>query len=283
MDTTTSVSPVTIHRPSGRRAPIVVDSPHSGFFFPEDFQPRASIDALRTTWDAHVDALWADGVRAGATLLSATFPRCYIDVNRAEDDLDPALFTGRWDGPLAPTDYSRRGMGLIRRDALPGVPMYEAPLGVEAVRQRITRWYRPYRAALAEAIDAVRREHPRVWHLNVHSMKSRGNAMNVDIGAARPEIVVSDGEGATADPKITAQIAAWFAARGYATQVNSPYQGGDLVRTFGRPAGGVHSVQIEVNRACYMDEVSCEPHAGFDRVRDDLSSLIRAITEGASP
>ena len=269
--------PAVMRRPQGAPTAVVLDSPHSGFGFPADFAPAAPLEALRTTWDAHVDALWAGAPDVGATLLAATFPRCYIDVNRAETDVDAALLAAPWEGPLAPTDYSARGMGLIRRDALPGVPMYAAPLPTDAVRARLARWYRPYRAALADALAEGRRVHGTVWHLNCHSMKSRGNAMNVDVGASRPDVVVSDRRGTTADPALTARIAAWFTARGYRTQVNDPYQGGDLVRTFGRPAHGVHSVQIELNRARYMDETTCEPHAGFAALRDDLTALVAAL------
>jgi len=273
----TPVVPVVVRAPARAPAPVVVDSPHSGFGFPEDFQPAAPLEALRTTWDAHVDTLWSGAPEAGAALLAATFPRCYIDVNRADDDLDPALIAGAWDGALAPTDYSRRGMGLIRRDALPGVPMYAAPLPAAAVRERLVRWYRPYRAALGETIADGVVAHGCVWHLNCHSMKSRGNAMNVDAGADRPDVVVSDRHGTTADPALTARIAAWFRERGYRTQVNTPYQGGDLVRTFGAPNHGVHSVQIELNRGRYMDEATCTPHAGFASVQADLTALVQAL------
>lgn len=266
-----------IREPAGAPSAIVVDSPHSGFGFPEDFSPAAPLAALRTTWDAHVEALWGGAPEAGATLVAATFPRCYIDVNRAESDLDSALLVGPWDGALAPTDYSVRGMGLIRRDALPGVPMYDAPLRPEAVRGRLDRWYRPYRATIAEMIARGVRAHGTVWHLNAHSMKSRGNAMNVDAGATRPDVVVSDRHGTTADPALTARIAEWFRARGYRTQVNDPYQGGDLVRRFGAPARGVHSVQIELNRGRYMDEGTCEPHEGFASLREDLTALVRDL------
>ena len=265
--------------PSGPGSGVVIDSPHSGFGFPGDFHPCAPIEALRSTWDAHVEGLWGGASSVGATLLAATFPRCYIDVNRAASDLDPALLADGWEDPPVPTDYSRRGMGLIRRDALPGVPMYDAPLPAAAVRARIATWYRPYRSAVAETIASLRQVHGVVRHLNVHSMKSRGNAMNVDVGSERPDIVVSDREGTTADPALTERIASWFAGRGYRTQVNTPYQGGDLVRTFGRPAAGVHSVQIEINRARYMDEATCEPHAGFAPLRDDCTALVAAMRE----
>lgn len=260
-----------------RPAPVVFDSPHSGFRFPSDWAPSAPLAALRTTWDAHVDRLWAHAPEHGAMLLAAEFPRAFCDVNRAEDDLDPAVLDAPWPTPLRPTSYSQRGMGLIRRLALPDVPMYAAPLSVRDVEARIARYYRPYRATLRALLEEAREADGFVWHVNCHSMKSVGNAMNVDAGAARPDIVVSDGRGSTADPALTARIADWFSVRGYRCAVNDPYQGGDLVRAFGAPAVGVHSVQIELNRALYMDEATAEPHAGFAPLQESLSTFTAAL------
>jgi len=274
-------SAVVVRDPTGGAAPVVFDSPHSGFSWPADFTPVAPPEAIRTTWDAHVERLFEGAPSAGAALLAATFPRAYIDVNRAVSDLDPAMIDGPWREPLAPTDYSRRGMGLIRRDALPGVPMYAAPLPVATVRERIDRYYAPYRARLAELIDARHAAHGLVWHVNCHSMKSRGNAMNVDAGAARPDLVISDRRGATAEEGLTARVVDWFTGRGYRVQANDPYQGGDLVRSFGDPARGRSSVQIEINRALYMDEATTEPNAGFPRMQDDLTAFAAALARWA--
>ncbi len=273
--------PTVVRVPAGSAAPVVFDSPHSGRSWPADFAPVAPPDAIRSSCDAHVERLFEGAPRAGATLLAATFPRAYIDVNRAVNDLDPALIDGPWSELLAPTDYSRRGMGLIRRDALPGVPMYAAALPAAAVRARIDRCYAPYRARLAALLEELHATHGTVWHINCHSMKSRGNAMNVDSGAARPDLVVSDRRGMTAEPGLTARIVDWFTARGYRVQANDPYQGGDLVRTFGDPSRGRSSVQIEINRALYMDEATTEPHAGFAPLQDDLTVFASVLAEWA--
>ena len=270
-------APLVERAPEGAAAPVVFDSPHSGFAWPADFAPIAPADAIRTTWDAHVERLFDGAPSAGATLLAATFPRAYIDVNRAVSDIDPALIDGPWSDVLMPTDYSRRGMGLIRRDALPGVPMYSSPLPVAAVRARIDHWYAPYRARLAALIDERHAAHGTVWYINCHSMKSRGNAMNVDAGAVRPDLVISDRRGTTAEAGLTARIVGWFTLRGYRVQANDPYQGGDLVRTFGDPSRGRSSVQIEINRALYMDEATTEPHAGFAPLQEDLTAFARVL------
>lgn len=269
--------PVLLYEPAVPASPIVLDSPHSGMTWPPDFRPSASRDAIRTTWDAFVDELWGEAPAAGATLIAATFPRAYVDVNRAEDDIDPTLLAEPWPTPLAPTAYSQRGMGLIRRHALPNVPMYAEPLTIADVARRIDTYYRPYRRTLADRLDAVHARCGAVWHLDCHSMKSRGNAMNVDAGAVRPDVVVSDRHGTTSDPAHTAWVAAWLRDHGCSVQVNTPYQGGDLVRTFGRPSAGRHSIQVEINRACYMDEVTFERAPRFGAWRSMLGALVRDL------
>lgn len=266
---------------------LIVDSPHSGMEWPADFTPIAPRTAILTTWDAYVDELWGEAPAVGATLLAATFPRAYIDVNRAEDDIDPLLLASPWPSPLSPTHYSARGMGLIRRLALPNVPMYDRPLGVGDVRHRIAAYYRPYRAALRERVNALRAQFGAAWHLDCHSMKSRGNEMNVDAGDARPDFVISDRHGQSADAAHTLWIADWFRRRGHAVLINDPYQGGDLVARFGSPADRVHSIQIEINRALYLEEATASRGPEFERIRLMCADFLRAfaahvsaITEG---
>lgn len=246
-------------------------------FWPPDFRPAASRDAILSTWDAYVDELWATAPDHGATLLAATFPRAYIDVNRAEADLDPALLDSPWPGPVSPTDYSRRGMGLIRRLALPGIPMYHQPLTVAEVQLRIETWYRPYRQALAAALADAHARYGAVWHIDCHSMKSRGNEMNIDSGEPRPDFVVSDRRGRTADPEFTAWTAEFLRGRGFSVQVNDPYQGGDLVAASGDPARGRHSIQIEINRGLYLNEAACTRGVGFAAARAALDAYLAVL------
>jgi N-formylglutamate deformylase len=274
-----SASPLFIHRPAGAAAPLVFDSPHSGIEYPADFAPAASREHIATTWDAHVDALFRGVTEAGAVLIAATFPRAYLDANRAADDIDPELLDEPWPEPVALSEHARRGMGLIRRYALPGVPMYGRRLSVAEVRRRIDDYHRPYREALHLEIDAAVARHGRVWHFNCHSMKSRGNAMNTDSGRARPDFVIGDRDGTSADPAVTRWVAAHFSDLGYRVQVNDPYRGADIVRAHGDPARGRCSVQIEINRALYMDEATCERGPGFGRLQDHLAGFALAAAE----
>lgn len=245
--------------------------------WPADFAPVAPRAAIQTTWDAFVDELWGDAPAAGATLLAATFPRAYVDLNRAVDDIDPELLSEPWPTPLTPTDYTKRGMGLIRRNALPDVPMYDRAFTVAEVQHRIDAYYRPYRRELAARLDAVHGTFGAVWHINCHSMKSRGNAMNVDVGARRPDFVVSDRRGSTSDAAHTTWVSEWLRRHGHSVQINEPYQGGDLVRSHGAPAEGRHSIQLEINRALYMDEAAFTRGPRFGELRALCAALVRDL------
>lgn len=271
-------APFLIHRPAGPEVPLVLDSPHSGFALPADFGTVATEAELATSCDAFVDALWLPAVAHGATVLAACFPRAYIDANRAFDDIDAELLAEPWPTPLHPRPYTLRGMGLIRRDILPGRPMYQRRLSVAEVQARLDGFYTPYRSALAQLLQEKQQRFGRVWHIDCHSMKAHGNAMNVDRGAPRPDVVVSDGLGRTAAPAFTDWVVDALRQRGFSVQVNDPYQGGDLVLSHGAPERGVNSVQIELNRALYLDESTHTAHAGFERLRERLNDFSLALS-----
>ena len=267
--------------PRDAAAPVVFDSPHSGFSFPADFAPVASPAEIQTTWDAYVDELCAHVTEAGAALLAARFPRAYIDANRAVNDIDSGMLDTPWPLPTALSEHGARGMGLIRRFALPGVPMYSRRLTVAEVSSRIDDFYLPYRRALQEMIEAAWQRHGVVWHFNCHSMKSRSHAMNRDQGAPRPDFVIGDRGGTTAPPPVTAWVADFFASRGYRVTINDPYRGADIVRTHGDPARRKYSIQVEINRALYLHESSYERNAGFAQVCNELTDLAHAAAEHA--
>lgn len=266
-----------LSEPLAPEAPLLFDSPHSGLDWPENFGTTASREAILSTWDAYVDELWGDAPLAGATLLAGKFPRAYIDVNRAADDIDPSLLSGPWPVPLATTDYSRRGMGLIRRYALPGVPMYGRLLAPGEVQGRLADYYWPYRDALRARLDGLYARHGAVWHVNCHSMKSRGNDMNTDSGELRPDFVVSDQLGRTTDPALTRWAADWFAGRGFSVKINDPYRGGNLIGTTGQPARRRHSIQIEINRRLYMDESTFVRGERFAGLRAELGRFAQTL------
>ena len=270
-------APFHYHAPQAAPEPVVFDSPHSGTEYPADFRSIAPLAVLRRAEDAFVDELFGSAPRHGAPLIAARFPRIYIDPNRDLADLDPAMLDGPWPNPLAPSRKSELGVGLVWRIMPPAAPLYDRLLGVEEVRARIERCWKPYHEAVAGAIDETHGRFGRVWHVNCHSMPARGNAASEDGPVARAEFVLGDRDGTTCAPAFTAFVAATLRDLGYDVKINEPYKGVELVRRYSNPAAGRHSLQIEVNRKLYMDEETREKHDGFAALQANLDKLVAAI------
>jgi len=272
-----------IRSPAGESAPLLFDSPHSGRVYPPDFGAAAQIADLRRGEDAYVDELLGGCVDFGVTLLLALYPRCYLDVNRVPDDIDAGMLEEEWPGRLSPSEKSERGLGLFRRLVIPGIPIYDRLLSVAEVQARISSVYFPYHAALAGLRAELLERHGRLWHINWHSMKSVGNAMTPDgEGAERPDFVVGDLRGKSADVSFTRLVVDLLEGQGYRVSVNDPYSGGLILREMGDPAAGVHSIQIEMNRALYLDELAVEKTAGFFSLRGSLKRFTAQLAEAAS-
>ena len=269
--------PVRRHAESAAPIPLVLDSPHSGCFYPADFDHAPPRLLVRRAEDCYVDELFASAPRVGATLIEALFPRAYIDPNRHLADIDTALLADSWPGPIARSRKAEQGIGLVWRLAHGGLPMYARLLSAAEIERRITTCYDPYHAALAAAIDDRHRRFGAVWHLDCHSMPARGDVNADDPGRLRADIVLGDRDATTCAPEFTAFVAATLGAMGYQVAINDPYKGVELVRKFGRPQERRHSLQIEINRRLYMDEQTLDKRGGFDTLRRDLDRLLEAL------
>jgi N-formylglutamate deformylase len=264
--------------PKAAEVPLVFDSPHSGTDYPEDFDHVCPRRVLRTAEDTFVHELYAAAPAHGATLIGALFPRSYIDANRNLTDLDQALLAEPWPYPLRPGVKTKLGMGLIRRLAVPELPVYGRKLGVAEVQARIERYYEAYHDELASAADRLHARFGGVWHIDCHSMKSVSNAMASEgAGVSRAHFVLGDRDGTTCAPELTDFVLRFLASRGYDVRVNDPYKGVELVRRHGRPSENRHSLQIEVNRKLYMNEDSFDRNANFPKLKSDLDALVAAL------
>ena len=261
--------------------PVVFDSPHSGDVYPPDFGHRLPLSRLRMTADAFVDEVFAGAPERGATLLRALFPRTYIDPNRSPHDLDQSMLEERWPQPLDPGPKVKLGIGLIaRRDA--AGPLYDRKLTLSEVRHRLDRFYWPYHRALRRALDGAHRRWGLVYHLNCHSMKPiAGGIADAMRGSRAVDFCLGDRDGHSCDSEFTHFVAGALRDVGYQVRVNDPYKGVELVRRYSDPAGGRHSLQLEVNRALYMDEQRIEKHGGFTALRRDVDGLIQAVADYA--
>jgi N-formylglutamate deformylase len=268
----------TLLRPAGRHVPLVLDSPHSGTQYPEDFAPAVAMDELRRAEDAFVDELYGAGPSLGATLLAANFPRSYIDPNRSLLDVDTSLLDAPWPGPAIRSRKTELGIGLIWRVLDSGQPIYARRLSVEEVKNRIVRYHQPYQRAVKVALDEAHAHFGGVWHLNLHSMPALSSQISEEgPGKPRADFVLGDRDGSTCAPEFTALVGETLRAMGYDVKVNDPYKGVELVRAFSDPAAHRHSLQIEVNRRLYMDEATRERNAGFAELQANLSRLLEVV------
>ena len=259
--------------------PLVCDSPHSGTRYPADFGHAIERRALRMGEDTHIDRLWGHAPEVGATLVQAHFPRTYIDPNRSLSDLEPAMLDGPWPGEAAPGARTLAlGMGLVWRQTPTRLPIYDRLLGVDEVQRRIATCWRPYHAALQRACDEAAARWGSCWHLNLHSMPSNAyERLGLPGHRKLADFVLGDLNGRSCDPSFRDWVSQVIREHGYQVSVNDPYEGQELVRLHGRPAEHRHSLQIEVNRALYMDEATREPHEGFERLRADIARMLVEI------
>ncbi|MBN8508044.1 MAG: N-formylglutamate amidohydrolase [Burkholderiales bacterium] len=278
MNPVTDPPPVEVHRPAGAALPIVVDSPHSGRWYPGDFGYAAPFERLRKGEDLYVDDLYANVPSFGATLICANFPRAYIDPNRLLADIDEALLDAPWPGAVQPGPKTALGIGLVWR-LLGEVPVYDRLLSVAEVQRRIERCYEPYHAALDAAIEGAFARAGAVWHLNVHSMPDDSYERLKLPVKPLADFVLGDLDGRTCGPEVIGLIEAVLRDHGYSVARNDPFKGVEIIARNGRPAEGRHSLQIEVKRSCYADVTRHEPNAGFARVQRALDAMLAALAD----
>jgi len=266
-----------VFEPAGERVAFVLNSPHSGRSYPEGFLKKTRLDqmSVRKSEDFLVDELVASGVEAGMPLLTAIFPRAFLDVNREPYELDPRLFKGRL--PHYANTRSVRvasGLGTIARIVAEGEEIYHERLSIEEGLQRIEAIYKPYHAALRQLLAETQVMFGFAVLIDCHSMPSFRNGPATGI---RPDIVIGDRYGSACAPEITHYVRDVFQELGYRVDVNRPYAGGFITEHYGRPEIGLHAIQIELNRGLYMDEHKIAKSEKFDAFAEDLQAFFSRI------
>ncbi len=255
--------------------PIVLASPHGGRDYPPGFlaQTRLTLAQLRRAEDAFVAELLVDAVLAGAPLIAARYGRAWLDLNREEAELDPAMFVDPLDAhPAQGSDRVAAGLGVIPRIAAHGLEIYAGRVRSADAAARIEHVHRPYHAALGALLADAQAAHGFAILLDCHSMPTPPPVVG-----GTPQIVIGDLFGSAAAPPLVTAIERHFSRAGFRVARNAPYAGGHTTARHGRPAGGVHAVQIEIDRALYMDPARLVRHTGFDRIAASLAGLIEAL------
>ena len=258
----------------------VFASPHSGTDYKPEFLAKSRLDPvmLRRSEDAFVDEIFRAAPRRGAPLIKAVFPRSYVDPNREPWELDAAMFAE----PLPDYVNSRSprvaaGLGTIARVVANGEEIYTHKLDFTEAALRIERYYRPYHTALKNLIERTCERFGWCFLIDCHSMPSVGGPMDRDPGVRRVDFVLGDCHGASCGPALSETVESYLAGLGYGVTRNLPYAGGYVTRHYGRPERGVHALQIEVNRALYMDEERVERRPRLERLATEMEGLIAAI------
>lgn len=258
-------------------APLLLNSPHSGRDYPEGFLKASKLDAqtLRRSEDAYMDELLRPALKLGVPLMHVLFPRAFLDVNREPYELDPRMFSGRLP-PFANTRSVRvaGGLGTVPRIVADAHEIYAQPLCVNEALARIETYHKPYHRALKSLLHKVRHRFGHVVLIDCHSMPSlpRGSTEKI-----KADIVLGDRYGTSCSQSILDIAHKTLESFGYRVARNKPYAGGYITEHYGAPAQGYHVLQLEVNRALYLDERSCEKLAGFDALARRLTQLVSAL------
>jgi len=263
--------------------PLVFDSPHSGKVYPENFGYHCDFETLQRAEDHDVEDLFAYAPEIGAALLSAEFPRSYIDPNRAIDDIDENLLAAPWPretlGEITPTARSDSGIGLIRRLVRPGEPVYNRALSPEEIQTRIDTYYKPYHAALQELLDNAHYDFGMVYHINCHSMpnETARPKRGLKLLGGQPryaDFTLGNRDGTTASIGFTHDIRNFIQSLGYYVTINDPFKGVECVARYGAPARGRHSLQLEINKALYMHEDTGARSENYGALKSDIEKII---------
>jgi N-formylglutamate amidohydrolase len=271
--------PFEVLEPGECKGSVLFNSPHSGSTYPRAFLTASRLDiaTLRRSEDSFVDELIAGVVACGFPLMRAHFPRCFVDVNREPYELDPRMFDGRL--PSFANTRSMRvagGLGTVARVVGDAQEIYDQRIPVDDALRRIESLYKPYHRALRRLFTRLHRDFGAAVLLDCHSMPSSAGSKDE---RPRPEFVLGDRYGTSCVGVVSETVEQTLRSLGYSVSRNKPYAGGFITEHYGNPAAGLHAIQLEINRALYMDERRYERSRDFHRLAADLETLARRLSE----
>ena len=265
-----------VERPAHLAAGVVLASPHSGDLYPREFQAASvlTLSQLRRNEDLFVDQLVGGAVEAGAPLIKALFPRCYVDVNRAPDELPQSWATR----PITETPRAKGGIGVVPTHIGERMPIYKRVPSQADAQARLSTLYHPYHSALSALIETAKEQFGQALLLDCHSMPGFA-----PMGSRRPDIVLGDRFGQACQPETLAELRTLMQDAGFSVAINYPYAGGFVTDHYGRPVEAVEVIQIEINRDLYVNPVTLRPKKSFDDVSRRLAQVLRQMIHHRTP
>ncbi len=270
-------------RPEQRTSSVVFASPHSGRDYAWSFMRRSALSELviRSSEDAFVDQLVDGAPLLGCPLLTATVPRAFVDLNRSEDELDPALIEDV--GKTAHNPRVASGLGVIPRVVANGRAIYRGKLSKAEATDRINAYWRPYHAELAGLMRESHGLFGEAILIDFHSMPHEALESVSRTPSGRPDVVIGDRFGASARGEVVDHLEAAFTKAGFRVARNSPFAGAYITQSYGRPSRNQHAAQIEIDRSLYMSERTLTPNASFQTIRTALLGVMADIAEIGRP
>jgi N-formylglutamate deformylase len=270
-------TPFVLHEPEPLSTGAVFSSPHSGRAYPPELieRSRLGMPALRASEDVLVDDLFRDVPGSGAPLLCATAPRAWLDLNRAPGEFDPALIEGVRSQGL--NQRVAAGLGVVPRVVSEGAEIYRGKITLAEAQRRVEQIHIPYHHQLEALLARARERFGAAILFDCHSMPSEALRAAPRVQGRCPEIVLGDRFGASASRTVVSATQAAFEREGFVVARNAPFAGGYITQRYGRPARGLHAVQIEIDRGLYLDQWSLEPLASFDAVRKRLARVVAEL------
>ena len=278
-----AVNPGVFHRhdPVGEPAPVLVDVSRSGREYPPEFRSPLPFTEVHDNVSMYVEDLCAAAPEYGATLLYACFPNTFIDTNRSAADVDEGLIEGKWPGPIALSDFTQRGLGLIKRFSRYGTEMQERKLTVSELQARLANYHEPYHRELGRILAGMREASGRAVQLSFHCMSAVGAPTHADPGQPRADFCIGDLHGKTCTPELFELVARTLQDRGHSVSRNFPYYGGELTRRHADLATATQSVFIEINKRHFIDTRTFKKTEGYGAIKATVEALLRAVVEHA--
>ena len=270
-----------IQTPSVWRGGVIFASPHSGAIYPSSLLERANVSSyqLRRNEDIFIDHLFHSAVDAGAPFIRALFPRVVVDVNRAASELPPH-WVSLIDEPNAQSSTPRAaaGLGVVPTYLSENLAIYNRLPSPADVKQRLTKLYYPYHAALNDLLNMSMKRFGRALLVDCHSMPGFA-----PMGSRRPDIILGDRFGTSCHPDTLALFQRLFTQTGYSVGINYPYAGGYTTSHHGKPENGIETIQVEVNRDLYVNPVTLSRKSGYVKLTEDLRNITQDIVTSAIP
>ena len=270
--------PYRLIEPAALLSGIVIASPHSGRNYLSSVKEQSILDpiTLRSSEDAFVDELMDFAPALGIPLICSEIPRAFVDLNRARDELDPAIIEGIKPNRQNPRVIS--GLGVIPRVVANGKEIYSGKLSKEAAIERLENFWDPYHSKLAELLDRARQQFGYSILIDTHSMPHEA-ILNASSSFRTSQIVLGDRYGAACAPEIINDLIKLISKNGLRASRNIPFSGAYIVQKYGSPGVNRHAIQLEIDRSIYMDERKIQKLEKFHELKNKLQSIMRDFSQ----